>query len=535
MNLSLQFKKLVKLLPSTKWWGEKWTVRILISLSGVLLLIMILSVSGSKTASSMEKWADVQARSFVIDLIESGDIEAVSHRPINAPMLRRSSNLQIIDIVPDGIMVNKGDFLIQFDVSELQTSLDLRKDQLESLRADLDKLEAQQALTISNQLRSIQLSNYSNDQALLRLEMRKFESEASREEARLEVKQAEIELNRVKKQNEAQKIIHESQLIKMRMSIREAENRLEEYQERIKEFTVNAPIDGMVVYQDVGSWNSRERLKNGYQARPGETLMAIPDLNHMEVKLYLNEVDRMKVEPGQVVEVRLDAYPEIKFPGIVRSVSRMAQPVAYESTVKGFQVFIDIGGSDPKLKPGMTAQARIILDSFEDVLVIPVGTIFEVDGQTVVFRKGRGKPIPVMLGSRNDAFVVVEGVKEGMKLSWFNPLEKSAILGTWEEKKRIVEVSRTIAESFGVFQDRGILYNYESETSGQEEQETQSKFDLNKLPPSLRNKLQKPGPSETAKPKIEVSTPEGKQKKGTFKVSPDMMKRLQEKKSDTNE
>ena len=196
----------------TQWWGEIWTTRILISLAAVLFLIIIFNVSGRKELSANEKWAVVQRGHFVVDLIESGDIEAVSQRPINAPMMRGSSTLQIIELIPDGTLVKKGDFLIQFDASELRTSLDLRQAQLESLRYALEKLKSQQALTISNQDRSIQLSNYSSEQALLRLEMRKFESEAKKEEARLEVRQAEIGLNRVKKQNESQKIIHRSSI-----------------------------------------------------------------------------------------------------------------------------------------------------------------------------------------------------------------------------------------------------------------------------------------------------------------------------------
>lgn len=528
---------MIKNLPMTQWWGEIWTTRILISVAAVLFLIIIFNTSGRKELSANEKWAVVQRGHFAVDLIESGDIEAVFQRPINAPMMRGSSTLQIIELIPDGKMVKKGDFLVQFDASELRTSLDLRQAQLESLRSDLEKLKAQQSLTISNQERSIQVSTYSYQQALLRLEMRKFESEVKKEEARLEVKQAEIALNRVKKQNESQKIIHQSQLIKMEMSIREQENRVEEYKKRIEAFTIYAPLDGMVVYQEVGSWNSRERLKNGYQARPGETLMAIPDLSHMEVKLYINEVDRLKVLSQQRVEIRLDAYPDIVFHGKVISVSRLAQAINWESSVKGFIAYADIEGSNPILKPGMTAKVRIVLEEYEDVLYIPVGTVFEVDGQSVVFPARKGKPMAVYLGPRNDANVIVErGLKDGTNLSWVNPMEKSAILGLVEERRRIIEVNRTIEESFQVFQELGILYDYEDDLSIDQvdNQQKKSNFDLNKLPSSLRNKLLQKEESTESKPKVEVGSTDGKQKQGTFKVSPDMMKRLQEKKSENN-
>ncbi|MBU1863972.1 MAG: efflux RND transporter periplasmic adaptor subunit, partial [Candidatus Omnitrophica bacterium] len=69
----------------------------------------------------------------------------------------------------------------------------------------------------------------------------------------------------------------------------------------------------MVVYTQVRG----ERVREGYTARPGWPLMTIPDLSHMQVKAYINEVDRMKIQVGQKAYMVLDAFPDLELQGKV--------------------------------------------------------------------------------------------------------------------------------------------------------------------------------------------------------------------------
>ena len=495
------------------------------------MFVVIILLAGSNQKLFQEKWAVVQKGPFKVYLIETGEVEALSQKMVTAPMMW-SASLQIIELIPEGSMVKQDDFLIHFDASDLELQIDLDKDRLITLNADLDKLKAQQSLTMSDLNNSLRLSKYSYDQAKLRLGMREFESDAMQEEARLQVKQAEIDLERVKKQLKSQKIIHKSQIIQREMSIKQAENRVKSLQDRINMFTLRAPCDGIVVYQEVGRWTSRERLKKGYTAHPREDLISIPDLSKMQVKLYVNEVDRLKVHSGQKAEIVLDAYPEKEFRGTVRDVARLAQKVTAETDLKGFAAYVDIEGSDQRLKPGMTAKVTIILEEIQDVVYIPAGTIFEVEGQPVVFLKGKYKPHAVYLGQRNDEFFVVKkGLKPGTKLSWKAPEENALLFGSLEEKKRIAELNRTIKESFSVFKERGILFDYYGESlQGKEEDlKEKPKIDLDKLPPSIRERL-KSGGTQGSKPEVKVGSTEDKKKEDTFTVSPEMMKRLKEKK-----
>lgn len=528
MNVIKIFNQFIDSLPITKKVGEKRVKWGLAAIAGLILLFSILSSFSSGSAEADTNWALVNQGDFDVCLVEAGDVEAESSISINAPMMW-GAKLQVIDVVPEGTIVEQGDFLLQFDVSDLEDQKKLREDQLASLQADLVKLKAQQALTIYNQEQSLQLAEYSYEQAKLRLEMRKFESQAQQEEARLELKQAEIERDKLQKQLNSQKIIHRSQIIQRQTGIRESENRVKSTIDRISRLQILSPASGMVVYQQVRG----ERVKEGYESRPGWPLMYIPDLSSMVIKVFINEVDRLKVKVGLQAEITLEAYPDLNFTGRVRNISRLAQVVTGEERLKGFVAYVEVNGTDPRMKPGITAQVKIILDTLTEVTYVPVGCVFEKEGQPVVYRSGSDRPIAVYLGPRNDSHVVIEGVRPDMRLSYTVPTDESMMLGGAEERRRVDEIGKTLRESFAVFQDKGILHDYgvASESQSTEESSTKTAIDIDKLPASIRERLRAQGQSTQSAPKVEVGETEGRRRQGTFKISPEMAKRLEQRKS----
>ena len=518
--------RIIEAIPLVQKMGRRRVEMILLGIGAVVVVSILLSLGATGAGSTQASWAVVQKGTFVVDLVESGDVEAVSQFLISAPMMW-GAQLKVIDVVAEGSIVKKDDVILQFDVSDLEDEKKIREDRLESLYADMEKLKAQQALTISNQESSLRLAEYSYEQAQLLLKMREFESQARQEEARLQLKQAEIELAKVQKQLESQRIIHASQLVRMRTQIREAQNRVESIVDRISRLQLRAPADGMIVYQQVDG----ERVKEGFEARPGWPLMSIPNLSHLQIKLFVNEVDRQKVGVGQRAEIVLDAYPEKMFHGAIREVSRLAQKVIGEERLKGFVVYVDVEGSAPELKPGLTAKVRIVLEKQEDALFAPVSAVFEIEGQPVVFPADKSKPYAVYLGPRNDGYVVVErGLEAGMKLTRAPADASASALGTKEERRRIDALAQTVRESFDVFEERGILFDYgTSEMDSSQEEAPQPAVDMEELPPFLRERLKGQGKDQGGeKPKVEVGDPDA-EKKGTFRVSPDMMKRLEKK------
>ncbi|MBN2415845.1 efflux RND transporter periplasmic adaptor subunit [bacterium] len=442
--------------PAARRWGEPWGT---VSIIGVVVLAAILlSVGAGSGASDSRDYGIVERGDFTISFIETGDVEAVSKQHIAAPMMW-SSKLQVVELVPEGAVVSEGDTLIRFDVTELQTSRDLAADNLSTLMADLNKLDAQNGLTIQNMENQLTLTQYNYKQSVLQLEMKRFESEAVKEEYRLRVKQAELDLNQVAKQLESQKIINHSQRLKLQLSIKQARYRLKSMDEQIGRLLLTAPADGMVVYENLGD----ERLKEGYEAQPGRSLMSIPDLSKMQVKCAINETDRQKISLDQPVRISLEAYPDAVFDGHIESVSMLAQTVQNKDNLKGFIVYarIHLEEPDPRLKPGMTAIVTILERKLGDVFHCPAGAVFEKEGAPVVSPFGSSRLIPVEVAGRSDGRIVIAGnLAPGMKLAFVPPSDDVHALGYAEELKRVEALRERILTSFDEFRERGILYDY---------------------------------------------------------------------------
>ena len=520
------WKKALQSWPLTQRWGRAWGARTLIAAMVVVLLLISLAFSDWSHGPEIRHFTKVTRGDFHVTLVEAGDVEAVSERGITAPMMW-GAKLQIIDLVPEGALVKKGDFLVQFDAADLESSLDLAKDNLETLQADLNKLDAQQTLSITNHENSLLLSQYSLEQARLSLEMQQFESDVRREEARIATRQAELDLATTQKQLESQRIIHRSERMKKLTAIRQAKLKIQSIENRIAQMQLTAPIDGMVVYQ----YYRGERVKKGLEARPGQPLISIPDLDRMRIKLYINEVDRLKVQLGQTAEITLDAYPELSFEGKVVEMGRLAQAIRHDVDLKGFEVLVDVFGSDQRLRPGMTAKVAIHLETVEDVLFVPLAAIHEKDGETVVFFKGKHKPHAVTLGLRNDGYAVVSGVKADQELQWNDPQGVLPLYGFADEKRRVEEIRIQLGHSFSVFKERGMLYDYikkpatQAVTSADSVNDGAANVDIRHLPASLRNRLNRDNKGKTEHSTVSVGTPD-KLQAGKMKLSPSLMKRL---------
>jgi HlyD family secretion protein len=93
----------------------------------------------------------------------------------------------------------------------------------------------------------------------------------------------------------------------------------------------------------------------------------VNDLTQMEVQTSVDEADIGQVNQGQRVEFTVDAYPDLKFEGLVSQVR--LQPVTTNNVVT-YVVILNAPNPDKKLMPGMTASATIYVDENADALIL---------------------------------------------------------------------------------------------------------------------------------------------------------------------
>jgi HlyD family secretion protein len=182
---------------------------------------------------------------------------------------------------------------------------------------------------------------------------------------------------------------------------------------------VTAPVAGVVIRRGV---EAGETVVGGTSAFGGGTeLFTIADLSSLRVKAAINEVDIGKVQAGDSVALTVDAYPSDTVLGIVRLVPPAAR---LQDRVRVFDVEIAVRGRNTVLKPGMTANVRIVGPSRHDVIRVPVEGVFLSEGQPTVFKLVGGTPrrLPVRLGLSDLSYAeVLSGLAPGDSIALEDP------------------------------------------------------------------------------------------------------------------
>ena len=206
--------------------------------------------------------------------------------------------------------------------------------------------------------------------------------------------------------------------------IQEAASKLALAQQQLARTEVRADVAGIVVYRDVYFGSEQRKPQVGDQVWANQPLLILPDISKMVVETRVREADIHKVERNQGVKVRVPAYPDLRLTGVVTLVGTLAQEEKERRGAKFFGVTILIDGSEPRLRPGMTAQVEIEVEERPRALYVPLQAVFEREGRSVcyVVRRGRMQAQDVVTGPSNQDFVVIDrGLREGDRVALRDP------------------------------------------------------------------------------------------------------------------
>jgi len=177
--------------------------------------------------------------------------------------------------------------------------------------------------------------------------------------------------------------------------------------EKISEYTILSPMDGVVLRRDG---------EIGEIAEVGQVLFRVGVPTPLQVVAEVNEEDIPRVEVGQTVLLRTDAFPDRKLTGKVREITPMGDIGA-----KTFRIKIGLPDDTP-LKPGMSVEANIVAREKLDALLIPADAV--QDNAVFVIEDDRARERAVKLGIRGTRTVeVLTGLNEGERVVSPAPLE----------------------------------------------------------------------------------------------------------------
>jgi HlyD family secretion protein len=194
-----------------------------------------------------------------------------------------------------------------------------------------------------------------------------------------------------------------------------------------------APADGIVAimpnFRSQGTFGqSTPPFKEGDNVWTGAEIAEMPDLQDIYVDLKLEEVDRGKLQLGQMVKVRVDAIPDKEFSAQIDYISPIASLVYKGGSTpeKTFPARATLKNVDDRLRPGMSTTSEIIIEREPNMLLIPVRSSFDKDGKPAAYVQiGKNFVVrQIQVGKRNDDDIVVTGgLQEGEIVTLENPIE----------------------------------------------------------------------------------------------------------------
>jgi HlyD family secretion protein len=160
---------------------------------------------------------------------------------------------------------------------------------------------------------------------------------------------------------------------------------------------VASPMDGVVIRRNVELGDTVTSGVSSFNS--GTVLMTVADIGTMIIKAGINEVDIGKVRLDQPARISLDAYPKVKFAGVIK---RIAPAARLEEKVKVFEVEIAVDRQGAELRTGMTANIDVVGEKREKVLTVPVEALFRKDEAELVYVRKAAAPVaaesPGLLG-----------------------------------------------------------------------------------------------------------------------------------------
>ena len=159
-------------------------------------------------------------------------------------------------------------------------------------------------------------------------------------------------------------------------NLENAENKLSNTQDSVDDYTITAPISGTVITKNAKVGDKISKSSSGTT-----TMAVIYDLSTMTLEMSVDELDVSSIKVGQSVEITADAVEGETFTGTVTNVSLQS---SYSNGVTNYPVTVTLDDTG-SLLPGMNVDAKIILDSSENALVIPASALMR--GNRVYVKK----------------------------------------------------------------------------------------------------------------------------------------------------
>lgn len=316
--------------PKKRFWTRKkiwWSAGGVVAL---LILIVLFSGGGGKPTYVT---ADVTRGPLTVTVSATGTLQPTDEVDVGAEISGRVSEV----LVDYNAHVTKGQVLARIDTEQLNAKLAQSRASLSAAQATLRVAQATLAEARTRTARTEQLFQHNI---------------ASKQDA--EAAQAELHRD-------------VANVDKARADAALAAALVQQDQTAVAKAEIKSPIDGIVLTRNV---EPGQTIAVTFQTPVLFTLAS--DLSQMELKIDVDEADIGSVREGQPATFTVDAFPQRRFNARLTSLHNAPKS---ENGVVTYQGVLTVDNSAHLLRPGLTANADIMVASIDTALLVPNGAL----------------------------------------------------------------------------------------------------------------------------------------------------------------
>ncbi len=399
---------------------KKWVISavVLVVVLVVWGAIRTLGARSKTTTTETVRTATVIRGEFVRTLRVTGTTEATQSYVVAAPTLTGGGlgSLIITKMAPAGAKVKGGDLLAEFDRQAQIKNAQDKQSEYEDLVEQIKKSQADQAIAQAKDESELHQAEDAVRSAELETRRNEVVSKIDAEKNLTNLEEAQA---RLKQLQETFQLKNEARLAAVRvLEIQRDRSRaaMLHSQDNAAKMAITAPLDGVVVLNNVWKGNAPGEIAEGDEVRPGVPFMQVMNPRSMEVRARINQADVPWLDIGLPVKIHLDAYPGLVLTGKLQRLAAIGVTSNLSDKVRTFTGLFEIDGSDPRLMPDLSAGIDVVLERIGDSIIVPRDALYMDAGGTYVWVQ-RGQSFEreaVKLGPiADEEAVILSGVNAG--------------------------------------------------------------------------------------------------------------------------
>ena len=365
------------------------------------------------------------------DIVEiRGEVRPVRSTLVLAPL--NAGELTIVKIAKNGSAVKAGEIVGEFDAMTMRRTIQEKQSDLRSALAGLEQLKADSKISLEEKNAAVRKAQFEVAKAELSVTEVEIVGSIENQKSKLALSDAKQRLHEMQAAESAAKLAADSDFSARNRAIDKIKADLAQYEAAVSALVAKAPIDGTVNilpnYRTAGMMGMPAEYKPGDKTYPGAGILELPDLSAVFLVARLDETDRGLLKPGQAAAIRADAIADREYQATISTISLLAR-VDYSGgwpPAKQFDLRITFTNPDERLRPGMSAVARIAVGQIPDVLIVPTKAVFADGGRPVVYRfSGREfVAVPIEIIRRGRDQTAIKGpVNPGDRVSLKEPAQ----------------------------------------------------------------------------------------------------------------